>query len=455
MAWTTLFILVGMMVTLTVAGYLGEGNSLKNSLEEAEMKVHQHAVHVAELESAEGNFKMPKLTLADSIIRQASKIVLDAKQPAASSPKPSDQERARMQLESAKLSVAADYEAGKAIPADELQAIGALGDPNFAKIYRAKKLAPQDAKLLIAQLPNEPSVEVLAKIHALKKSGVKNPYLAVIGHQTLQISLIVGAIVVLLIGAGVTLWIAFFAFRMNGWAIPLGHPAMPMTMASSERFALRAVQLLVLFIGIQVLAGALYAKQLITEDVAELIATAGIVLMLIGLSRVAIDGKRISLASIGWNRERLGANILWGLGGAVANAPLLLFLAFVSDLIFGWLPTHPHPVQVELGSAHRFLTVLLISISASVGAPIFEESLFRGILLPAISTRFRSAVVGILLSSFMFAALHPTGPPEWLPLAGIGAVSACLSYQTRSIVPSVVMHAAHNLAALLIALAWN
>lgn len=441
-----------MMVTLTVAGYLKEGNSLKDSLEEAEMQVHSHTVHVAELESAGSKTKAPKLILATPIVNEVQDA---AALMAIKSPKPAAEEKIKLLPESVMLRVAVDFESDRPVRPTDLQALRDLGDPVFAQIYSAKKLTQQDAKRLAAQLPSEPSVEVLAKIHALKKAGVKNPYLAVIGQQTLTLSIVAGALVILLIGAGVTLWIAFFAFRMNGWANPLGHPAMPMTMASSDRFALRAVQLLVLFIGIEVLAGALYAMKLVGEDVAELIATAGTVLMLAGVSQLAIDGKKISLAAIGWTKERLGANVLWGLGGAIANAPLLLLLAALSDLIFGWLPTHPHPIQIELGASHRFLTVLLVSISASIGAPIFEESLFRGVLLPAISTRFKSAAAGILLSSFMFAALHPTGPPEWLPLAGIGAVSACLSYQTRSLVPSVVMHAAHNLGALLIALTWN
>jgi membrane protease YdiL (CAAX protease family) len=50
----------------------------------------------------------------------------------------------------------------------------------------------------------------------------------------------------------------------------------------------------------------------------------------------------------------------------------------------------------------------------------------------------------VFFSSLLFAMVHPTGVPAWPALAAIGAMAALLTFQTRSLVPSIVMHAVHN-----------
>jgi membrane protease YdiL (CAAX protease family) len=86
---------------------------------------------------------------------------------------------------------------------------------------------------------------------------------------------------------------------------------------------------------------------------------------------------------------------------------------------------------------------------AAVIAPIWEEFMFRGLLFPAFSAVTKSPVLGAVISCFLFAAIHPQGPAG-VPLLMTLALGMCfISYQTKSLIPNMVMHAINNAGALL------
>ena len=81
--------------------------------------------------------------------------------------------------------------------------------------------------------------------------------------------------------------------------------------------------------------------------------------------------------------------------------------------------------------------------------------MFRGTMLPAISRVTKSPAWGIVISSFLFAAIHPQGLVLWLSLATVGAMAAMVTYQTKSLVPAIVLHAVHNFAIMMMGLLVN
>ncbi|MEM8756290.1 MAG: type II CAAX endopeptidase family protein [Planctomycetota bacterium] len=91
---------------------------------------------------------------------------------------------------------------------------------------------------------------------------------------------------------------------------------------------------------------------------------------------------------------------------------------------------------------------------AVLGAPVFEELLFRGLLQPACAGIARSRWLGILISSAVFVALHvPTGEASTgatlAAIPTIAALSIALGIardRTRSVAVPIVMHAAFNAA---------
>jgi membrane protease YdiL (CAAX protease family) len=320
-------------------------------------------------------------------------------------------------------------------------------------IYGPGKLNEKHARELGNTLPDLPYVYQAARVHALERAGVANAAEAVV--QPWEVTATIASTLFLALGTvlGVFLWIIYAVMRANGKLQPLGHVAGGLALPDADRFAMRAFQILAATVCLEIVIGASVKSIHLNRHLAEIILVIATILVVPVLARVPVFGKLISLAMQGWNKEHLGKNILWGLAGAAANAPVLLILAALGTTIFRGLPEPMHPVTVELHNKRDILTVAAIMFSASIGAPILEETCFRGTLLPALSAVFRSPVAGIIVSSLLFAMMHPTGIPAWLPLAGIGATSALLTYQTRSLVPSIVMHAVHNTVTLLIALA--
>lgn len=123
-------------------------------------------------------------------------------------------------------------------------------------------------------------------------------------------------------------------------------------------------------------------------------------------------------------------------------------LIFLIELLFGTQPPPSHPVTDLLeGSAFGLVLVYLI---ACVGAPIVEEIMFRGVLYRYLRECSRgfglvvSFVFSALISSFIFAAVHPQGI-AFIPVLGALAVGFCLGREWRgSLVAPMVAHAVNN-----------
>ena len=79
---------------------------------------------------------------------------------------------------------------------------------------------------------------------------------------------------------------------------------------------------------------------------------------------------------------------------------------------------------------------------AVVLAPLFEEILFRGILLPALAKRF-GATASVVAVSVLFAGIHGH-VPSLVPLFVLSA-ALCLAYiRTGSLATNIAMHAVFN-----------
>jgi membrane protease YdiL (CAAX protease family) len=91
----------------------------------------------------------------------------------------------------------------------------------------------------------------------------------------------------------------------------------------------------------------------------------------------------------------------------------------------------PGPLGALLGA------LLLVLI-----APLAEEIVFRGVLVPALSWH-RNAWFGIVVSGALFSAVHLNGY-SFLPLMLVGVTLGWLFVQSRSLWTAVVAHGAFN-----------
>ena len=98
-------------------------------------------------------------------------------------------------------------------------------------------------------------------------------------------------------------------------------------------------------------------------------------------------------------------------------------------------------LQIVLESQDN-LALLIFFSTAAVAAPLFEEFLFRGFLLPSL-TRYLPLWGSILFSSFLFAAAH-LSLSEILPLTALGIVLGVVYSRSRNLLAPMLLHSLWN-----------
>lgn len=79
--------------------------------------------------------------------------------------------------------------------------------------------------------------------------------------------------------------------------------------------------------------------------------------------------------------------------------------------------------------------------------PIFEEWIFRGILLEEAARRSRSRAAGVLISALIFGVFHLSNPGTYLALAiplVAGGVLLGICYLLSGLAGAIVMHCIYN-----------
>ena len=92
----------------------------------------------------------------------------------------------------------------------------------------------------------------------------------------------------------------------------------------------------------------------------------------------------------------------------------------------------------------EFPLLLLVAVNV---LPIFEEWIFRGIILEEVARRARSKWLGVVVSTLVFAAFHLSNPGTYpafaIPLLGAGVLlGAC--YLVSGLAGAIITHNAYN-----------
>lgn len=142
-------------------------------------------------------------------------------------------------------------------------------------------------------------------------------------------------------------------------------------------------------------------------------------------------------SSIGWTFPIPRAPRLLALGAALAIALSTLGVVLRAPFVHS-------PIEDMITSRAALAVVMLFGVLL---APLFEEMLFRGFLLPLLA-RSLGAWTGILLTTLPFALLHgPQNGWAWQQVVLIGfagAVFGYVRYRTGSTSASFLLHAAYN-----------
>lgn len=139
----------------------------------------------------------------------------------------------------------------------------------------------------------------------------------------------------------------------------------------------------------------------------------------------------------------------WALG-FLASAGALVILAGLALSPFLRSKEPPQRELMSLVSGASPWSLVFMLLTAAVAAPLFEEVLFRGTLLPWLQARFRdrfsggwAATLAVAGSALTFGAIHLEGMA--LPsLVILGTILALAFLRTRNLLTSVIVHGLWN-----------
>ena len=130
-----------------------------------------------------------------------------------------------------------------------------------------------------------------------------------------------------------------------------------------------------------------------------------------------------------------------GIKGWLTIVPFVLLVSLImSSLIENQNGSNPL-LEIVLNN-NNYLSFILLFVTTTLLAPLFEEIIFRGILLPTLSRDF-GVISGIIVSAFIFALAH-LSLGEMPPLFVLGIGLAITRIASGSLFSSVIMHSLWN-----------
>jgi membrane protease YdiL (CAAX protease family) len=156
--------------------------------------------------------------------------------------------------------------------------------------------------------------------------------------------------------------------------------------------------------------------------------------------------------------------VVFGLAGYAATLPVLfvgVVLTFGLMRLYKWLfgdasdplgigPDPAHPIAGFLLNADWWGRVQVV-LAASVGAPLVEETMFRGVLYRHLREatnrwgRALSVLASAAVVSFLFAVVHPQGILAVPALMSLAIGFSLLREWRGTLVPSMIGHGLNNL----------
>ncbi|BEV35836.1 CPBP family intramembrane metalloprotease [Synechococcus sp. M16CYN] len=142
-----------------------------------------------------------------------------------------------------------------------------------------------------------------------------------------------------------------------------------------------------------------------------------------------------------WRWRPLPEAITSALSGWLMVTPVVVAISWLLVRLVGDTSGSNPLLELVLESSDQ-LSLLLLGITAVVLAPLFEETIFRGALLPILAQRL-GMFAGVLLSALLFATAH-ISIGELAPLTVLGIGLAVVRISTGRLLPAVLMHALWN-----------
>ncbi|GAB4216848.1 MAG: type II CAAX endopeptidase family protein [Synechococcales cyanobacterium] len=148
------------------------------------------------------------------------------------------------------------------------------------------------------------------------------------------------------------------------------------------------------------------------------------------------------LAKEAWRVKLWDSWLLWSVAGYFVAVPLVIMASLVSQLVFSG-SGGGNPILSLILNSQGWGPRILFLVVVSVCAPIFEELLFRGVILTTL-TRDRPVWQAVGLSALLFAVAH-LNLADVLPLTTLGIVLGVVYTHSRNLLAPITLHGLWNL----------
>ena len=138
--------------------------------------------------------------------------------------------------------------------------------------------------------------------------------------------------------------------------------------------------------------------------------------------------------------------IFWGFGGYLLAIPAVLLVSLINQQIWQG-QGGSNPLLYLALQAQDKVALAILFVTAAIAAPVFEEIMFRGFLLPSL-TRYLSVSTSILISGLIFAIAH-LSLSEVLPLTVLGIILGTVYTRSRNLLAPMLLHSLWNSGTLL------
>jgi hypothetical protein len=142
-----------------------------------------------------------------------------------------------------------------------------------------------------------------------------------------------------------------------------------------------------------------------------------------------------------WRWQPAGSALRGALGHMLMVLPLVALTGWLVDRLVGD-PGGSNPLLELVLTARDPLALGCFALTAMVLAPLFEETLFRGVLLPVLGNRWGGAA-GVAASALVFGLAH-LSLGELVPLVVLGLGLGWLRLRSGRLGPCVLMHGLWN-----------
>ena len=133
--------------------------------------------------------------------------------------------------------------------------------------------------------------------------------------------------------------------------------------------------------------------------------------------------------------------IIQGIKGWLTIIPFVLLVSLIMNSLIDKQNGSNPLLEIVLNN-NNYLSFFLLFLTTTLFAPLFEEIIFRGILLPTLS-RDLGIISGIIVSAFIFALAH-LSLGEMPPLFVLGVGLGITRIASGSLLSSVIMHSLWN-----------